>query len=471
MYFRQIFEKKLAQYAYLIGCQQTGEAIVIDPMRDIDRYREAAAGEGLSIVAAADTHIHADYLSGLREFAELGVAAYASDEGGEEWKYEWLKNSRYEARLVKGGDEFSIGNIRFRVYHTPGHTPEHVSYTVTDGASAEEPMGILTGDFVFVGDVGRPDLLESAAGQEGVMRDSARQLYRSVREFRNMPDYLQVWPGHGAGSACGKSLGSVPETTVGYELRYNPSILAAGSEEQFVETILEGQPEPPLYFARMKRDNREGPPLLGRLPDPARMSVQELIEAASGEEAVILDSRERMEFMSGHLPDSLLSPFNRQFNTVAGCYIPEESEIYLVIEKEHLEEAVRDLVRIGLDRIAGYITPEQLLDYSRKGGELASIRTLDFGEAGSLTDDTSIRVLDVRRASEFDEGHLEGAVNIAHTRLGNRLDELSKEVDWLVHCKSGARASVASALLKREGFRVRYINDLFGRGEGPKGGS
>lgn len=471
MYFRQIFEKKLAQYAYLIGCQQTGEAIVIDPMRDIDRYREAAAGEELSIVAAADTHIHADYLSGLREFAELGVTVYASDEGGEDWKYEWLKDSRYEARLVKGGDEFSIGNIRFRVYHTPGHTPEHVSYTVTDGASAEEPMGILTGDFVFVGDLGRPDLLETAAGQKGVMRDSARQLYRSVREFRNMPDYLQVWPGHGAGSACGKSLGSVPESTVGYELRFNPSILAAESEEQFVENILEGQPEPPLYFARMKRDNRVGPSLLDRLPVPARISVHELIDAASGKKTVILDCRERMEFMSGHLPGSLLSPFNRKFNTVAGCYIEEESEIYLVIEKEHLEEAVRDLVRIGLDRIAGYITPEQLLEYFRKGGKLDSIHTLDFGEAAGLTDDSSSRMLDVRRASEFNEGHIEGAVNISHTRLRDRMGELSKEIDWLVHCKTGARASVASALLKREGFRVRYINDLFSRWEGTTSGS
>jgi hydroxyacylglutathione hydrolase len=178
MYFKQFFDDKLAQYAYLIGCQANGTAVVIDPMRDIDQYIDAAAKENLTIVAAADTHIHADYISGLREFAERGVKVYASDEGDKDWKYEWLKNSDYDYELMKDGDEFKIGNITIKAWHTPGHTPEHLSYFVTDGAAADEPMGIATGDFVFVGDVGRPDLLESAAGQENVMEPSARTLLK-----------------------------------------------------------------------------------------------------------------------------------------------------------------------------------------------------------------------------------------------------------------------------------------------------
>ncbi|MDX1585138.1 MAG: MBL fold metallo-hydrolase, partial [Balneolaceae bacterium] len=308
MYFKQIFDEKLAQYAYLIGCQATGEAIIIDPMRDIDQYVRLAQNQSLKIVAATETHIHADFLSGLREFAEHGVKVYASDEGDEDWKYEWLKGSGYDYGFLYDGDEFPIGNIRFKVKHTPGHTPEHISFLVTDGAAADEPMGMLSGDFIFVGDVGRPDLLESAAGQVGSMERSAKTLYRSVEEFKSMPEYLQVWPGHGAGSACGKALGAVPESSVGYELRFNNSIKAADSEQHFVDYILEGQPEPPLYFARMKRDNRKGPKILEKLPQPERMSIDAIQKAASNEGNVILDTRERLAFMGGHLAGSLLAP-------------------------------------------------------------------------------------------------------------------------------------------------------------------
>ncbi|MEL0010630.1 MAG: MBL fold metallo-hydrolase, partial [Bacteroidota bacterium] len=244
MFFEQIFEEKLAQYAYVIGCQKSGEAVVIDPMRDIDRYTALAAKHGLTIVAAADTHIHADYLSGLREFADRGVKVYASDEGDANWKYEWLKNSEYNYELLTDNDTFKIGNIIFKAVHSPGHTPEHISYLVSDGATTEEPMGICSGDFVFVGDVGRPDLLESAAGMEGVMEESARVLYKSLDRFKDLESYVQVWPGHGAGSACGKALGAVPDSTVGYELRFNNSIKAAITEQDFVNFILDGQPEP-----------------------------------------------------------------------------------------------------------------------------------------------------------------------------------------------------------------------------------
>jgi len=460
MYFKQIFEEKLAQYSYLIGCQATGEAIVIDPMRDIDRYYKTAEQENLNIVAAADTHIHADYLTGLREFAEKGIKVFASDEGNEDWKYEWLKDSDYNYQLVNDGDQFSIGNIQFEVKHTPGHTPEHVSYSVIDSIAAEEPMGILTGDFVFVGDVGRPDLLESAAGQKGVMESSARELYQSVEQFKSLPEYLQVWPGHGAGSACGKALGSVPESTVGYELRFNPSIQASDTEQHFVKFILKGQPEPPLYFARMKRDNRGGPPILGELPTPQKMKASNIASVSRKMGNTVVDTRERGRFMKGHLKDSLLSTFNKAFNTDVGSYVMEDEAIYLVIEENQLEEAVRDLIRIGLDNIVGYTTPDELENYLLSNNSAATIETIDFKKTAELIEYDNFGVLDVRKATEFDEGHVDGAINIAHTRLLDRENDLDKKKTWLVHCQTGARASVASALLERDGYKVKYVDDL-----------
>lgn len=459
MYFQQIFEEKLAQYAYLIGCQQTKEAIIIDPMRDIDRYYKLARKQGLNIVAAADTHIHADYLTGLRELAEDGVKVYASDEGDQDWKYEWLKGSNYKYQLLNEGDTFKIGNIHFEVSHTPGHTPEHISYLVTDGAAADEPMGLLSGDFVFVGDVGRPDLLESAAGQEGVMESSARTLYKSVKKFKTNPEYLQVWPGHGAGSACGKAMSAMPESTVGYELRFNPSIQASGSEQQFVDFILEGQPEPPLYFARMKRDNRLGPPLLKEWPQPERLSPSELDSLRKEDQSVVVDTRKPQRFMDRHLKGSLLAPFTQQFNTIAGSYVQEGETIYLVIEEEKVEEAVADLIRIGLDHIAGYVLPGELEEYLQQEKTGETIETINFSDTADLMGRDQNQVLDVRKATEYREGHLPGATNIAHTRLAGRVKELDRDKTWLVHCKSGFRSAVAAALLGRDGFDVKYIND------------
>ncbi|MBO6525348.1 MAG: MBL fold metallo-hydrolase [Balneolaceae bacterium] len=456
MFFEQIFEEKLAQYAYLIGCQRSGEAIVVDPMRDIDRYEELAAKHNLKIIAAAETHIHADYLSGLREFAERGVKVYASDEGDKDWKYEWLKGSDYNYQLLKDGDEFNIGNIKFTTVYSPGHTPEHVSYLVTDGAATDQPMGILSGDFVFVGDVGRPDLLETAAGQVGAMEGSAKVLYQSLEKFKQMPEYLQLWPGHGAGSACGKALGAVPKSTVGYEQKFNTSIRSAISEQDFVDYILDGQPEPPLYFARMKRDNKLGPKVLGEFPSPSKMSITDIAAKAQGDNAVLIDTRTRTEFMMGHLEGSLLATINKQFNTIAGSYITEEQDIYLIIEEEKIEEAVVDLIRIGLDNIVGFTTPAELIE---NGVNLVSTTTINFESVDDLMSTDDYNLLDVRKKSEFDQGHHPEAINISHTRLLDRIDEVPKDKPVLVHCKSGNRASFASALLESKGYEVQYIDD------------
>jgi len=471
MLFRQIFDEKLAQYAYLIGCQQTGEALLVDPERDIDQYLKLAEEEDVEIVAVTETHIHADFLSGAREFAErFNTKLYLSDEGDENWKYEWVKEPRqaggdYDYEMLYDGDTFDIGNIEIQAVHTPGHTPEHLSFLVTDkGGGADQSMGIITGDFVFVGDLGRPDLLESAAKVEGAMDPSARTLYDSVQRFLDLPDHLQVWPAHGAGSACGKALGAVPQSTIGYEKKFNPMIEAAYQDkDSFVDAILEGQPEPQVYFARMKRDNKLGAPVLGQLPSPRELTVRELEDVAADEEALIIDTRlDRSAFMAHHIPYSLYAPMNKTFNTVVGSLVEDETTpIYLIVDEEDVEEAVRDLVRIGYDNIVGFAEIETLQRYFQEDGPRASIDEISFADMEKLRTQPGTKVLDVRYRSEFDEGHVEGALNASYTRLPEYEESLPTDDTLLVHCASGARAAAASAFLARTGRPVKYINDSF----------
>lgn len=466
MLLRQVFDPKLAQYAYLIGCQRSGEALIIDPQRDVDRYVDLARQEGLRLVAAAETHIHADFLSGARELAEKhGVRLYLSDEGDADWKYEWAAKGDYDVTFLRDGDTFRIGGIELQAIHTPGHTPEHLIFVVTDrGGGAAEPMAIASGDFVFVGDLGRPDLLESAAGEEGQMEPSARTLFHSVGRFLDFPDFLQVWPGHGAGSACGKALGAVPSSTVGYERRHNAAIDAARrGEDAFVDAILEGQPEPPLYFARMKKLNKCGPPLLGELPAAERLSVEELGAVVGKAGTVLLDTRpERRAFMAGHLPGSLFAPLSKSFPATVGSYVRPEEEIVLVVEEERAEEAVRDLVRIGLDNVRGFVPPKVLEDPA-VAGRLESTPVTDFAGLDEARLRAGTVVLDVRRAAEHAAGHVPGSLNIAHTRLLDRLDEVPEKAELIVHCQSGARASAAASMLERAGRKVLLVDDEFTR--------
>lgn len=458
MFFRQVYDPKLAQYSYVIGCQATREAIVVDPMRDVEVYLETAERDGLALIAVAETHIHADFLSGARELAERGgVTVYASAEGGADWQSEWLKGSAYPHRLLRGGDRFTIGNIRFDVIHTPGHTPEHVCYTVTDTpAGTTLPVGILSGDFVFVGDVGRPDLLESAAGQVGAMDPSARDLYRSIESFRKLPPTMQLWPAHGAGSACGKALGAVPMSTVGYELAVNASIAAAVDPDSFVAYILAGQPEPPLYFARMKRDNKNGPALLGRLPDPKSMTATKLVELQDATGVALLDTRSWDAYKKAHVPGSLFTPLNKAFNTVAGSYIPEGMPVYLIVEEKHVREAVVDLIRVGLDRVVGYATSATFDEYARKG-KPSSIAEIDASKVEAQVDAGAF-LLDVRRRAEVAErGSIPGAHNVAHERLLERLSEIPKNRPIVIHCQSGSRSAYAAGLLDRMGYSVTNV--------------
>jgi hydroxyacylglutathione hydrolase len=463
MLVRQIVDHKLAQFAYLIGCPRTGEAIIIDPERDVDRYFEVAAQHRLRLVAAADTHIHADYLSGLPELAERDLMIYASREGGPDWQYEWLTGSRHRYRLLGHHDRFMVGNVEFMALHTPGHTPEHLSYLVRDaGSGVTDPIALASGDFVFVGDVGRPDLLERAAGAIGVMEPAARTLYASIqREFKTLPEFVQVWPGHGAGSACGKSLGDIPASTVGYELRTNPSILAASDESAFVRFILSGQPEPPPYFARMKRENRIGPRILRTIPTPPHLDGGELQSLINRQDVVVLDTRRSSAFVAGHLGRSILADLDFQFCTIAGSYVEDDQPVYLIVEEERLQEAVLALVRIGVDRIEGYVTPAALDAFRRAGGTLTRSEVVDFETLEDRRIRGTHRVLDVRSQAEFDLGHVPDAIHIAHTRLLVNLVDLPRDRPIVVHCRTGARAAAAVSLLERHGYRVATVSDLF----------
>ncbi len=459
MLVRQIFDPYLAQYSYLIGCQRTGEALIIDPERDIDQYLELAADNGLHISAVAETHIHADFVSGGQEFAtDPELKLYVSAEGGPDWLYQWT-GDRKNTHFLKHGDTFSIGNIQIEAVHTPGHTPEHLSFLITDlGGGADEPMLLATGDFLFVGDVGRPDLLESAAGIKGIMEPSARQLQTSLTEkLKSYADFLQVLPAHGAGSACGKALGAVPISTLGYERRFNGALKQALTDAKgFVKTILSGQPEPPPYFATMKRVNRDGIAVTGGVPLPKKLDLAAFRKAAG--KAKILDGRDdREEFDGGHVPKSIHAPLHGPFfSTSSGSYLVPEDRILLVVENAaDAELAARQLYRIGFDGVEGWIS---IADAQAGGLFTASLPRLDFPEFDADKAKSEGVILDVRTTAEFEKGHMDGALSIPYTRLRIRLDEVPRDRRLFVHCGSGKRASLAASYLQAEGFDVVHVD-------------
>ncbi len=452
MFFKQLYDQPLAQASYLIGCQATGEAIVIDPLRDPVPYIDLARSEGLRITHITETHIHADFVSGARELhAATGGLLLLSGEGGDDWQYRFAAADG--ATLLHDGDHFMVGNLRFDVMHTPGHTPEHLSFVVTDTPRAAGPMGVLTGDFVFVGDVGRPDLLEKAAKVANTMEAGARTLFASLERFRALPDHLQLWPGHGAGSACGKALGAVPSSTVGYEKLANWGV-GTTSEAEFVEAVLEGQPEPPRYFAEMKRINRDGPAVLGALsPLPLLDGGDVCRRVEAG--AWPVDLRSAADFAAGFLPGSLSVPYSKSFSTWVGSLVPYDVDIVLLVPDADMtlvDRAQRDLSRIGLDRIVGWATTDAVLSaHTTRGGVRGTVQQVT---AAALANGAGLpaahAVLDVRGRAEWAAGHLPGAVHIPMGELSDRRSELPVG-PLLVHCQSGARSAVAASLLHRMG--------------------
>ena len=444
MIVERFYEEKLAQASYLVGCGKTGEAIVIDPNRNIGAYLKKAAEKGLRIVAVTETHIHADYVSGNRELAHVaGATLYLSDEGTADWKYAFANEAN--VKLVKDGDDITIGNLRLDVVKTPGHTPEHITFVLTDTPASREPYCAFTGDFIFAGDVGRPDLLERAAGIEGTMAEGARTLFDSLKRFRRYDDGLVLWPGHGAGSACGKSLGGTPSTSLGYERKSNWG-LQITDPDVFIEAVLEGQPDPPPYFKEMKRINKLGPALVHENSAPERISpenLERLLDAGN----LVLDVRASSRSATSLIRGAINIPLDASFVTWAGWMVPYDEAIYLIADSEsEVLNASTDLALIGIDHVSGWIDADTL-DISRTlvVPQVTSMELLQAQSNNSI-------VVDVRSASEYREGHIPGAVNIPLGRLAERQHELPKHKRIIVQCRTGGRSAVAASVLQNLGF-------------------
>ena len=451
MFLKYFYDQALAHASYVVACQRAKAGVVVDPGRDIQQYLDLADREDFEIIAVAETHIHADYVSGARELADaVGAKLYVSNEGPDEWKYRYL--DQYAHQLVLGGDQFYVGKIRFDVLHTPGHTPESISFLLTDeGGGASEPMGIFTGDFVFVGAIGRPDLLEEAAGLANTAEPGARDLFRSAERFKQLPDYLQVWPAHGAGSACGKGLGAIPSSTVGYEKRFNPA-LQFDDEEAFVQYILAEQPEAPTYFAKMKRVNKEGPELLSD-------SELELIPVSELDErkrhATVIDLQAPQVFAEGHVPGSLNIPAS-MLAAWAGWLVDYDRPVYLIAEPRQVAEAMRVLHKIGLDTVAGV--------FSTRAVRAAGMMTQTYPQKAPIEialqmAANDVTLIDVRADAEWSQSRIAGAKHKFLGRLHEGLSELRDTV-VVTQCQSGTRSAIAASVLQASGIEV--INMLGG---------
>jgi hydroxyacylglutathione hydrolase len=445
LYFRRFYDEGLAQASYLIGCERTGEAIVVDANRDAAPYVAAATADGLRITQITETHIHADFVSGSRELARLtGGAVALSAEGGPDWQYGWGRSDR--ARLIREGDSISVGDVRLDVLHTPGHTPEHLVFLVTDRAASDAPLGLLSGDFVFVGDVGRPDLLETAAGISGTMEAAARSLFQSLARFRTLPDFVQLWPGHGAGSLCGKALSATPQSTVGYEKVANWA-LAVRDQETFVRAVLDGQPDPPPYFAAMKRINRDGPAMM-RVPSQARELDWSAVADHERAGELVVDVRAAPLFATAHLPGSLSLPLGKSFLGWAGWLMPYDHDIVVLASSAaDARQAMRDLSFIGIDRVTGWCTDGVFADWTRSGRPLGTVAQISVAEAAIDAGRSAVTFVDVRDRAEWEDGHIDGALQIPLGNLRARLGEISRLRPIVVHCQSGTRSAIAASIL------------------------
>lgn len=444
MYFQHVNDKSLAQASYFIGCQKDGVAIVIDPKRDVDTYLEIAEQNNMKITHVAETHIHADFLSGSRELAALtGAKLYLSDEGGPDWQYEFPHEG------LKDGDSFKVGNLKFEVIHTPGHTPESISFLLTDLPSSNHPVMLFTGDFVFVGDIGRPDLLEKAAGIKGTMDAGARQMFTSINKFSTLPDHLQVWPGHGAGSACGKALGAVPSTTVGYERIRNWALQFKDDEKGFVKYLLEDQPEPPKYFAMMKKLNKVDRPLLTGVPKPKKLGIEE-VKKALNDGMKVIDTRPKDEFAKGFIPGTINIQGNNAFSTWMGWFVSYEEPFILIANTPDMEDLTRKLMRIGMDNIYGYL--EGVEEWTKSGGKLTTSDIISLEQFEDIKRANHTQIIDLRGYTEYNAGHIPGTKNIFVGTLESELDKINKDAPVVIHCQSGDRATIGYSILRKHGF-------------------
>ncbi len=446
MLLERFYDEDLAQASYLVGCQASGEAVMIDPRRDVQIYLDTAARHDMRIVAVTETHIHADYLSGTREVARAtGAQIYLSGEGGPDWRY------GFEGTLLHHGDAITVGNVRIEALHTPGHTPEHLVFLVTDGGFADEPGYLFSGDFTFAGDLGRPDLLDEAAGGADTRFAAAQDMYNSLRNvFLTLADHVQVFPAHGAGSACGKSLGALPSTTVGYERRnawWGP-LLGADDRDGFVSQLLDGQPDAHSYFSRMKRQNRDGPQLLGDLEPLLQIASQTALRRVGEQEVIFVDTRQPDLVRAGTVAGALAIPgTGKTASYGAWAYDPEIETrplLLLTVDRAEAEQVRNHLIRVGIDRYAGFVT--DLTGFDLVQSSVVQPDDLDRIENAFL--------LDIRGRSEHDSGHIPGSTNISAGRLLWRMDELPRDRPIVSYCETGVRNIVTTQALRREGLEV-----------------
>jgi hydroxyacylglutathione hydrolase len=347
--------------------------------------------------------------------------------------------------LLKHNDKFHVGKVQFEVLHTPGHTPESISFVLTDqGGGADEPMGIFTGDFVFVGSIGRPDLLEEAAGLAGTAEPGARDLFRSAMRFKELPDYLQIWPAHGAGSACGKGLGAIPSSTVGYEKRFNPA-LQFEDEQAFVDYILAEQPEAPPYFAVMKSVNKEGPALLGDLGRPNKEPADNL-ESIAGDHRVI-DTRTAQAFSKAHVPGTVNIPL-AYLAAWAGWLVDYEQPVYLLTTATDLPEAVRVLRKIGADKLVGFFDSAEVTQSKLNSQSYEQVTASEIHPRVAAGE---VVLIDVRGDVEWQERHISEAKRCFLGKLPGMLEAFTGECPLVFQCRSGGRSAIATSLAQAAG--------------------
>ncbi len=447
MKFTQYYLDCLSQASYLIGDDTTGRAVVVDPRRDIDEYVRDAAEAGLTIELVIETHFHADFLSGHLELA----AATGAEIG-----YSSVAETEFETRKLHDGERIPLGDVQLEIRHTPGHTPESLSVVVWEHASDDVPYGVLTGDALFIGDVGRPDLLASL----GYTRDElADQLYESLHgKLLTLPDATRVYPAHGAGSACGKNLSTDTWSTIG-DQRVNNYALLAPDKETFVGLVTEGQPPAPSYFVYDAVLNRQERALLDEHAPLTALSLDE-VTARLDAGAILVDGRTPEEFAHGHLVGSVNVGLDGRYAEFAGSVVPHDVDIVLLVEPGFELEARNRLGRIGFDRVVGHLADPLVVmaEHPDRTQRASRLTVPEFDARRSDVDD--LQIVDIRNPGEIALGAVEGAVPIPVGQLPSRLGELDQDAPTVVYCAGGYRSSVAASLLRNAGFQD--VSDLLG---------
>jgi hydroxyacylglutathione hydrolase len=443
MFMQRIFTEGLAQASFFIGAEQSDEALVIDPRRDVQVYLDLAAAHGLRITHVFETHIHADYASGTLELiAATGATATLSAVG----------ESEFPHQPIHDGDELTLGEVRARALLTPGHTPEHICILVTDTSQPDAPQLLFSGDALFVGAVGRPDLLGEAQTQA-----LARMLYHTVHDtFAQLDPDIVVYPGHGAGSACGKAIGDAPSTTMGQEQRFNYAFRPM-DEDAFVALMLDDLPPAPPYFPVMKQLNKRGPAVLGGIPQPPVLTLDQIVEHQRAGDVTLLDVREAQTFGQGFLRGALNIGLDPSLPNWAGWAVPYDRPIVLIVDDStEVEEAVTWLIRIGLDTISGYVVAD-LVAWRQAGLDIQQVPQLQPEEGQARLRAGEVQVLDVRNDDEWEQGHVPGARHIPLGSLtqGAR-DGLEPDRPVAVMCAAGYRSSLGTSVLKARGFEQVY---------------